>query len=64
MLLISVLYALIKSNLINIIRLIKKNIEVYLRNLNKIFYIVINNAILNYIDIKNNLYYLRIIFII
>ena len=60
-LLISVLYVLIKSNLINIIRLIKKNIEVYLRDLNKISYIVINKAILNYIDIKNNLYYLRII---
>ena len=55
------LYVSIKSNLINIIYLIKKNIEVHLRDLNKISHIVINKAILNYIDIKNNLYYLRIV---
>ena len=55
------LYVSIKSNLINIIRLIKKNIEVYLRDLNKVSYIVINEAILGYTDIKNNLYYLRIV---
>ena len=61
MLLISVLYVLIKSNLISIIRLTKKNIEVYLRDLNKVSHIVINKAILGYINIKNNFYYLRIV---
>ena len=55
------LYVLIKFNLFNIIRLIKNNIEVYLKNINKLFFIVINNEIIEYINIKKNLYYLRII---
>ena len=50
-----------KFNLINITRLVKKNIEVYLRDLNKISHIVVDKAILDYTDIKNNLYYLRTI---
>ena len=59
LLLINILYILIKSNLFNIIYLIKKNIEVYFKNINKLFLIVINNKIIRYIDIKKNLYYLK-----
>ena len=58
---INILYILIKSNLFNIIYLIKKNIEVYFKNINKFSLIVISNKIIKYTDIKKDLYYLRII---
>ena len=61
MLLINILYALVELNLISTIRLTKKNIEVHLRGLNKLSYILINNSIIKYTNIKENLYYLRII---
>ena len=54
------LYALVELNLISTIRLTKKNIEVHLRGLNKLSYILINNSIIRYTNIKEDLYYLRI----
>ena len=50
-----------KLNLVSIIYLTKKNIEVYLRGLNKLSYILINSRIIKYTNIKENLYYLRIV---
>ena len=58
---INVLYILIKFNLFNITRLIKKNIKIYFKNINKFFYIIIDKKMLKYANIKNNLYYLKII---
>ena len=50
-----------KFNLFNIIRLIKKNIKIHFKNINKFFHIIINEKILKYTKIKNNLYYLKTI---
>ena len=55
------LYVLIKFNLFNIIRLIKKNIKIYFKNINKFFHIIINEKMLKYTNIKNDLYYLKMI---
>ena len=56
----NILYILIEFNLFNIIYLVKKNIKVYFKNINKFFLIVINNKIIEYTDIKKDLYYLKI----
>ena len=61
LLFINILFILIKFNLFNISRLIKKNIEIYFKNLNKFSHLLINNEIVEYIDIKNNLYYVKTI---
>ena len=60
LLLINILYILIEFDLLSIIRLAKKNIEVYFRDINKPSLIIINNEIIRYIDIKKDLYYLKI----
>ena len=57
----NVLFVLIKFNLFNIFYLIKKNIEIYFKSFNKFLYLLINNEIIEYIDIKNNLYYIKTI---
>ena len=46
--------------MLNTIRLVKKNIKVHFKNINKPFLIVINNEVIRYIDIKKELYYLKI----
>lgn len=48
-----------KFNLLNITRLAKKDIEVHLKGINKLFFIVIDDEVVGYADIKENLYYLR-----
>ena len=57
----NVLFVLMKFNLLNISRLIKKNIEIYFKSLNKPSYLLMNNEIVEYIDIKNNLYHVKTI---
>ena len=56
LLLINVLFVSIKINLISITRLIKKNIEIYLRNINKPSLIIADERIVDYTNIKNDLY--------
>ena len=60
LLLTNILYILIKFNLFNIIRLVKKDIEIYFKDINKPFLIIIDNEVIEYINIKEDLYYLRI----
>ena len=57
----NVLFVSMKFNLLNIFRLVKKNIEIHFRNLNKPSHLLINNEIVKYINIKNNLYHVKII---
>ena len=61
LLFINILYILIEFNLFSTTRLIKKNIEVHFKNINKPSLIVINNKIVRYTDIKKELYYLKIV---
>ena len=56
-----VLYTLVNINLLNTIRLVRKYIKVYLRVILKTIILVKDNDILDYINIKNNLYFLRIL---
>ena len=60
LLFINILYTLIESNLFSTIYLIKKNIEIYLKSINKLSLIVVDNKIIKYIDIKKDLYYFKI----
>ena len=60
LLLTNILYTPIKSNLLNITRLAKKNIEIHFKNISKLSLIVISNEVVGYTDIKEDLYYLRI----
>ena len=59
LLFINVLFVSIKFNLLNIFRLTKKNIEIHLKNLNKPLHLLINNEIVEYINIKNDLYHVK-----
>ena len=56
-----VLYTLVNINLLSTIRLVRKYIEVYLRVVLKPIKLVKDGDIFEYIDIKNNLYFLRIL---
>ena len=55
------LYTLVNINLLSTIRLVWKSIEVYLEVILKPIILVKNSNIFGYIDIKNNLYFLRIL---
>ena len=56
-----VLYTLININLLSTIRLVRKYIELYLRVILKPIILIKDGDIFEYIDIKNNLYFLRIL---
>ena len=57
----NVLYTLVNINLISTIRLVRKYIKVYLGVILKPIKLVKNGDIFEFIDIKNNLYFLRIL---
>ena len=56
LLLINVLFASIEINLISITRLVKKNIEIHLQDISKLSLIIASERIVDYTNIKNNLY--------
>ena len=56
-----VLYTPININLLSTIRLVRKYIEVYLEVILKLIILIKYGDIFGYIDIKNNLYFLRIL---
>ena len=57
----NVLYTLVNINLLSTIRLVRKYIKVYLRIILKPIILVKDDNIFEYIEIKNNLYLLRIL---
>lgn len=57
LLLTNVLYAPVESNLLSTTRLAKKYIEVHLRGFGRPSHIVVDEEVMGYADIKNDLYY-------